>query len=165
MATGAGRMAEVQPRVCIQRSNKRLGCSSHTSRSSVSGEGTGQRKLDDGEQHVSPITLPFRGVAAVEPRRGADGGAVPLRAQDGNREGRIVTLAEWDNHMKMVGLLEAESRTTAREALTLELATIDAAGIKHTPRQPGFPCWSHDSLPGYYSTPRQVLEALERGAP
>lgn len=72
-----------------------------------------------------------------------------------------MTLAEWDDHMRQVAILEAESRTTAHEALTLELATLKAAGIEHTAREPGFPSWSHARLPGYYSTPRQVIEALE----
>lgn len=51
---------------------------------------------------------------------------------------------------------------TIKAANEMEATKLKELGITCCDREPGFPCFSHDDLAGYYSTPVDVLKALDR---
>lgn len=73
-----------------------------------------------------------------------------------------MTLDQYDTEEKSIRRLEANiNRMQVRKA-NLESWLHREAGIAYVDREPGFPCWHIDGLSGYFNTPREAVEALEK---
>jgi len=73
-----------------------------------------------------------------------------------------MTLAEFDAEMDHADTARRRGKFLLLRADGLEEAACRRAGIVHVERDPGFPCWTAEGLAGYYDTPRQVVEAMEK---
>jgi hypothetical protein len=64
--------------------------------------------------------------------------------------------------MGLLTTMRSDAAKTLERADRLENSLLLAAGITHTNREPGFPCWSIASRPGqYFNTPEEAIQAQE----
>jgi hypothetical protein len=72
-------------------------------------------------------------------------------------------LKEYDNVMLVVAAKRRQASEMLKEANALEGLANQRAGVYHTDRDPGFPCWKIRgvSMP-YCGSPREALETATR---
>ena len=71
-----------------------------------------------------------------------------------------MTLEEYDSKANRIWVMRNEAADLVREANEMEDDVWRSAGLEEHNRDPGFPCWTHKDLRGYYGTPREALKAL-----
>ena len=72
-----------------------------------------------------------------------------------------MTLEEYDQRIRHAINVQIDGDKLAAAGRALESELYRDAGIEWHTRDPGFPCCAHNALPGYYNSPREVVEALE----
>lgn len=71
-----------------------------------------------------------------------------------------MTHEEFDQREKEADDMEHQGWDLIKKSKELAEETLRLTGIKCHDREPGFPCWTHDSLNRYYNSPRETLTAL-----
>ncbi len=66
--------------------------------------------------------------------------------------------------MTAVEGVRAEARKLEQIAESLEGGILRRLGVASADREPGFPCWQIEGLPGWFNTPLDALEATQRKA-
>jgi hypothetical protein len=64
-------------------------------------------------------------------------------------------------NMDAVDKLREQANVLWFMAKEWEEITIKAAGLTHTEREPGFPCWSHPDSKVWYNTAEEAMRAVE----
>jgi hypothetical protein len=72
-----------------------------------------------------------------------------------------MTLKEYDAWMEIVWDLKRKADSISRSASIIEMETHQDAGLEQANRDPGFPCWTIQGMPGYFNTPMEAIAALE----
>jgi hypothetical protein len=73
-----------------------------------------------------------------------------------------MTLNEFDKRIEWADTLRKLAKTCDEKADIFEELCYSIAGIYHVERGSGFPGWAIIGIGGYFHTPRQAMEALER---
>jgi hypothetical protein len=74
-----------------------------------------------------------------------------------------MTLEDFDGQMALAADKIRYGNGVVQEGVQLEYATIRRAGIEHTDREPGFPCWKVKGVEmRYCGSPREALEEAGR---
>jgi hypothetical protein len=71
----------------------------------------------------------------------------------------MLTLEQFDQAMERAANMDRLSRQMLADSKNIEEAAYKKAGLECHHREPGFPCWTHQKIIGYFNTPRQALEA------
>lgn len=66
----------------------------------------------------------------------------------------------FDKIEELAGNINTKAKSIQDQVRSLEEALYKGLGIAWYNREPGFACWSHNEIQGYYDTPRDAYIAL-----
>lgn len=74
----------------------------------------------------------------------------------------MISLEEFDRRFEIAAKKRQEARNLLADAKEYENTAIKQSGVEYVERDPGFDCWGHEKVDGWFPSARAALESAWR---